>query len=127
MYVSTSDGDLVALKRRTGTEVWRDSSLKHRGLSAPAVVGDYVVVADLDGYVHWFDRVTGTIAGRAKSGGSRVTNAPIVVEGTLYLLNDKGELTAMRGQPVAARAAKAAPAPAPAAPAPEAAPAPGGG
>ena len=25
MYVSTSDGDLVALKRRTGVEVWRDS------------------------------------------------------------------------------------------------------
>ena len=130
MYVSTSEGDLVALKRRTGTEVWRDSSLKHRGLSAPAVVGDYVVVADLDGYVHWFDRITGTIAGRAKSGGSRVTNAPLVAEGTLYLLNDKGELTAMRGQPIAARAAKATPTPAPApeaTPAPDAAPAPGGG
>ena len=126
MYVSTSDGDLVALKRRTGTEVWRDASLKHRGLSAPAVVGDYVVVADLDGYVHWFDRVTGTIAGRSKAGGERVTNAPLAVDGMLYLLNDKGELTAMRGQPIVARAAKAAPAPAPA-PAPEAAPAPGGG
>jgi outer membrane protein assembly factor BamB len=124
MYVATSEGDLVALKRRTGTEVWRDSSLKHRGLSAPAVVGDYVVVADLDGYVHWFDRITGTIAGRAKAGGDRVTNAPLVVDGVLYVLNDKGELTAMRGQPIAARAARTAPAPVPA---PEAAPAPGGG
>jgi outer membrane protein assembly factor BamB len=112
----------VALKRRTGTEVWRDSSLKHRGLSAPAVVGDYVVVADLDGYVHWFDRATGTIAGRAKAGGGRVTNAPLVAEGTLYVINDKGELTAMRGQPIAARAAKAT-----APPAPEPAQGPGGG
>src|SRR5690349_25000115 len=124
MYVSTSDGDLVALKRRTGTEVWRDTSLKHRGLSAPAVVGDYVVVADLDGYVHWFDRTTGTIAGRAKAGGERVTNAPLVAEDTLYVLNDEGELTAMRGQPIAARAARGAPGPQAA---PEAAPAPGGG
>ncbi len=123
MYVSTSTGELVAMKRRTGTEVWRNDSLKHRGLSAPAAVGDYVAVADLDGYVHWFDRVTGTIAGRAKSGGDRVTNAPLVVDGTLYLINDKGEVAAMRGQPIAARAAKAAPAPAPA---PEA-PAPAGG
>ncbi len=89
----------------TGTEVWRDASLKHRGLSAPAVVGDYVVVADLDGYVHWFDRITGTIAGRSKAGGDRVTNAPLVVDGTLYVINDKGELTALRGQPIAARAA----------------------
>jgi outer membrane protein assembly factor BamB len=123
MYVSTSGGELVALKRRSGTEVWRNDSLKHRGLSAPAAVGDYVVVADLDGYVHWFDRVTGTIAGRAKSGGDRVTNAPLVVDGTLYLINDKGEVSAMRGQPIASRAAKAAPTPAPA---PEA-PAPAGG
>jgi outer membrane protein assembly factor BamB len=119
MYVATSDGDLVALKRRTGTEVWRDSSLKHRSLSAPAVVGDFVVVADLDGYVHWFDRATGTIAGRSKAGGSRVTNAPLVVDGTVYLINDQGELTAMRGQPIAARAARAGAA--------EAAPAAGGG
>jgi outer membrane protein assembly factor BamB len=121
MYVSTSDGDLVALKRRTGTEVWRDASLKHRGLSAPAVIGDYVVVADLDGYVHWFDRVTGTIAGRARAGGDRVTNAPLVVDGTVYVINDKGELTAMRGQAIAPRAAKSERKPA------EAAPAPGGG
>jgi len=31
MYVSTSTGELVAMKRRTGTEVWRNDSLKHRG------------------------------------------------------------------------------------------------
>jgi outer membrane protein assembly factor BamB len=124
MYVSTSTGEVVAMKRRTGTEVWRNDSLKHRGLSAPAVVGDYVVVADLDGYVHWFDRITGTIAGRAKTAGDRVTNAPLVVDNTLYLINDKGEVSAMRGQPIAARAAKTAPAPAPAAEAP--APAGGG-
>ena len=64
MYVSTSQGEVVALKRRTGVEVWRNRSLKRRSLSAPAVVGDYVVVADLEGYVHWFDRATGD-AGRA--------------------------------------------------------------
>ena len=66
MYVSTSQGELVALKRRTGVEVWRDDSLKFRSLSAPAVAGDYVAVADLDGYVHWFDRATG-IAGGARA------------------------------------------------------------
>jgi outer membrane protein assembly factor BamB len=124
VYVSTSLGELVALKRRTGAEVWRDGSLKHRSLSAPAVVGDYVVVADLDGYVHWFDRATGVIAGRTKVGGGRVTNAPLVVNDTLYVLNDDGDVTAMRGQPLGARAAQTAPAPAPTEPAAAAA---GGG
>jgi outer membrane protein assembly factor BamB len=130
VYVATSPGDVVALNRRTGAEVWRNDSLKNRSLSAPAVVGDYVVVADIDGYVHWFDRATGTIAGRAKAGGDRVTNPPLVVNDTLYVINDDGDVTALRGQPIAARAAKAAPAPEPApatAPATPDAPAPSGG
>lgn len=105
MYVATSAGELVALKKRNGAEVWRDDSLKHRSLSAPTVVGGYVVVADLDGYVHWFDRATGALAGRAKTGGDRVTNAPLAVDDTLFVITDKGAITALRGAPVAARAA----------------------
>jgi outer membrane protein assembly factor BamB len=115
MYVSTSQGELVALKRRSGVEVWRDDSLKFRSLSAPAVAGDYVAVADLEGYVHWFDRATGALAGRVKTGGARVTNAPVSVDGSLYLIDDEGHIVALRGVPVAARAAKAEPEPAPAA------------
>jgi outer membrane protein assembly factor BamB len=114
MYLSTSTGEVVALKRRTGTELWRDTTLKFRSLSAPAVVGDYVVVADLDGYVHWFDRATGTLAGRAKTAGERVTNPPLVIADTLYLIDDDGDISALRAQPIAPRAAKREPAPAPA-------------
>jgi outer membrane protein assembly factor BamB len=109
MYVSTSQGDLVALNRRTGTEVWRNDTLKFRGLSAPAVVGDYVVVADLEGYVHWFDRATGTIAARAKTSGDRVTNPPLSVNGIVYVISDKGDIAALHGLPMASRAARSAP------------------
>jgi outer membrane protein assembly factor BamB len=125
MYISTSQGELVALKRRSGVEVWRDTSLKFRRLSAPAVAGDHVAVVDLEGYVHWFDRATGALAGRAKTGGNRVTNAPLSVNDTLYVIDDDGSIVAMRGVPVAARAARAEPGPAPEA-APEPAAQPGG-
>jgi outer membrane protein assembly factor BamB len=121
MYVSTSQGELVALKRRSGVEVWRNDSLKLRSLSAPAVTGEYVVVADLEGYVHWFDRATGVIAGRVKTGGDRVTNAPLSIEGNLYVITDKGDIVALHGAPVGVRAAKAEPKAEP--PKPEPAPA----
>src|SRR5439155_1031618 len=123
LYVSTSGGELVALKRRSGIEVWRNDALKFRSLSAPAVVGDYVVVADFEGYLHWFDRATGSIAGRIKTGGDRVTNAPLVVDDVLYVISDKGQVFALRGQPLA-RTAKTTPAPEPALPSMPAAPAP---
>jgi len=114
MYVSTSLGELVALKRRSGIEVWRNPLLQRRSLSAPAVVGEYVVVADLEGYVHWFDRATGSLAGRVKSGGDRVTNPPLTVEDNLYVITDKGDIVALHGTPVASRAAQAEAPPAPA-------------
>jgi outer membrane protein assembly factor BamB len=110
MYVSASDGALVALKRRTGIEVWRNDTLKRRSLSAPVVVGDHVVVADLEGYVHYFDRATGTIVGRAKTSGDRVTNAPLSVNGIVYVISDKGDISALRGLPIESRAARAEPA-----------------
>jgi len=116
LYVSTSGGEVVALKRRTGVEVWRNDQLKRRSLSAPAVAGDFVAVADLEGYVHWFDRTTGTLAGRVKTGGDRVTNAPLAVNGIVYVISDKGDLVALHGLPIAARAAKAQKAPKQAAP-----------
>jgi outer membrane protein assembly factor BamB len=115
MYVSTSQGELVALKRRSGVEVWRHDLLKRRSLSAPAVVGDYVAVADLEGYVHWFDRATGAVAARVKTSGDRVTNAPLSINGNLYVISDKGDIVALHGLPLAARAAAVEPAPAPAA------------
>ena len=110
MYVATSHGEVVAIKRRSGAEVWRNESLRHRGLSAPAVVGDYVVVADLEGYVHLFDRATGTLAGRAKTGGrSRDQRA---AGGRRHPLRHQRQGRHRRrctGLPIAARAAKAAP------------------
>ncbi len=118
MYISASDGALVALKRRTGVEVWRNDTLLRRSLSAPVVVGEHVVVADLDGYVHFFDRATGAIAARAKTSGDRVTNAPLTVNGIVYVISDKGSISALRGLPIETRAAQADPAPAEAAPAP---------
>jgi outer membrane protein assembly factor BamB len=107
LYLSTSGGEVVALKRRTGVEVWRNDLLKRRSLSAPAVAGEFVAVADLEGYVHWFDRTTGTLAGRIKTSGDRVTNSPLSVNGIIYVISDKGDLAALHGLPVAARAARA--------------------
>lgn len=115
LYVSTSNGELLALSRRSGGEMWRNESLKFRSLSAPAIVGDYVAVADLDGYVHWFDRATGNAVGRAKTSGNRINNAPLVVDGVLYVISDKGDVSALQALPVAAR--NRAPATAPAEPA----------
>lgn len=99
VYVSTAEGEVVKIGRRTGVELWRQKALAHRRLSAPAVMGKQVAVADLEGYVHWLDIDTGNIVGRSKSGGERVSAAPRLAGDTLLVMNDKGHLSAFRVTP----------------------------
>jgi outer membrane protein assembly factor BamB len=95
VYVSTADGEVVALRRRTGVELWRQDAFRRRGLSAPTAVGGFVAVADFEGYVHWLDKATGALVARTRAGG-RVSNAPLAVGDMLYVLDDEGQLTAFR-------------------------------
>ncbi|MEZ5486018.1 MAG: outer membrane protein assembly factor BamB [Steroidobacteraceae bacterium] len=108
VYVSTAGGEVVALRRRTGVELWRQDAFLRRGLSAPTVVGDYVAIADFQGYVHWLERTSGTLVARTRV-GDRVSNAPVAVGDTLYVLDDKGGLAAFRTRPAVPTAAEAAP------------------
>jgi len=118
MYVSTSQGAVKAIARRTGQPMWENPVLKLRSLSAPVVAGEFVVVGDLDGYVHYFNRATGDLAGRTKVGGDRVTNPPVAMGEYVYFITDDGEIGAFHGIPVTTQSAKSeAPAAPPAAPA----------
>jgi outer membrane protein assembly factor BamB len=96
VYVSTSDGDVVRLDRRTGAETWRQKALARRGLSAPAVVGDSVIVGDYAGVVHWLDAADGHFLARAKTGG-RISAAPqALAGGKVLVFDDDGGLTVFR-------------------------------
>lgn len=96
VYVTSAEGTVVKIGRRTGIELWKTDQLSHRRLSPPAVVGPYVVVADMDGYVHFLDAADGSFAARVKSSGGRVTAAPVVNGNTVVMIDNNGELTALR-------------------------------
>jgi outer membrane protein assembly factor BamB len=144
LYIANAAGEVVALRRRTGAEVWRQKALLHRGLSAVALTDNAVVTADYQGNVHWLDKATGELAARVQSGKVRVSNPPVVSGNMVVVINDAGRISAFRATPIGARmsgsrtvpteaapagATTPAPAPAaepaaPAAPAPEPTPAP---
>jgi outer membrane protein assembly factor BamB len=96
VYVSTSDGDVVALRRRDGTVAWEQRGLARRTLSTPAVDGNAVVVGDFEGYVHWLDRSTGRFLAREHPGDSRIAAPPLVMGGRLFVIDEGGHLVAYR-------------------------------
>jgi outer membrane protein assembly factor BamB len=119
LYVTQSDGIMVALRQRDGSELWRNQNLKLRRLSPPVLTTTAVVVADFQGYVHWLDKTTGELVAREHITSDRVSNAPVAIGDTVVLLTDGGKMAAYRANPGAARRAST-PAPAAAAPTPPA-------
>jgi outer membrane protein assembly factor BamB len=95
VVVTTATGEVIALRRRTGVEIWRQNGLRLRRLSAPAIVGTRVAVADFEGYVHWLDIESGAFVARTKTGG-RTSNAPLVVGDLVMFQDDEGRVTALR-------------------------------
>jgi outer membrane protein assembly factor BamB len=111
LYVTAADSKVQALRRRDGTPVWSTDKLVRRGLTAPAIDGQAVVVADFQGYVHWLDAGSGALLGRYGIGKVRVTNAPVAANGLVYVQNDAGKLVALRARGRGAPAPAAAPTP----------------
>ena len=96
LYVATSDGDVVAMRRRDGGVAWQQTGLKRRGLGAPVLHGGAVVVGDFDGYLHWLDRETGRFVARERPGSTRFATTPVVIGDRLFVIDDGGEITAFR-------------------------------
>jgi outer membrane protein assembly factor BamB len=103
VYVSQTDGVLVALRERDGSEIWRNEKIKRRVLSAPVLTTTAVVVADYQGYLHWLDKSTGELVAREKIAKWRVSNPPVAVGDSVVVLTDGGDLAAYRASPPPAK------------------------
>lgn len=68
LVVTGVNGDVKAFNRLTGETLWLNENLKHRKLTNPVNVGNYVAVGDYDGVIHLFD-VDGNIVSRAETKG----------------------------------------------------------
>jgi outer membrane protein assembly factor BamB len=99
LFVSQSDGVVVGLRGRDGSEVWRNDQLKRRGLSTPVITSTAVAVADYQGYLHWLDRDTGKLVARVRVSKDRISNSPVAVNDTVVVLTDGGALAAYRATP----------------------------
>ncbi|SFD23608.1 Beta-barrel assembly machine subunit BamB [Thiohalospira halophila DSM 15071] len=108
VYVVDSEDRLWALDARGGETLWRRDDLAYRSLSAPAVKGDWLLVADYEGFLHILNRQEGHLVGRhdlhaeppapdEPDGLSRkpvrsVLAAPVVVDEAVYILDRAGRL-----------------------------------
>ncbi len=95
IYVTDEDSNVWALDRRTGASLWKQDKFKYRKLSAPSVIQDYVIVGDLEGYVHWMAKSDGHIVARSRTDRNGVLTKPVVVGGRAYIQGNGGGIAAL--------------------------------
>ena len=91
VFVAQVDGKLTAYDLTTGQQLWQNTQLLNRNLSNPVMLGQALVVGDLDGYLHLIDPNTGDLIGRNKTTGE--VRSLRVIDGQLYVSTRKGALS----------------------------------
>ena len=75
-FVADDRSAIVALVAGTGSSLWKQDKLLHRGLSAPLSLGRAVIVGDYQGFLHAISREDGSFIGRAQTDGGWIAAPP---------------------------------------------------
>jgi outer membrane protein assembly factor BamB len=76
LYVTDDRGAIQAMDKTTGSSTWKQDKLATRRPGGPQLIGDYVAVVDVEGYLHLLDRNDGNLVGRIATDGSPATAQP---------------------------------------------------
>lgn len=98
LVVSDPKGLVWGLDKASGSSLWSQTQLARRNLTSAVVQGDYAVVGDYDGYLHWMKLDNGELAARIRTGGDALRASPVVADGILVAEDIDGGLNAYRVQ-----------------------------
>lgn len=95
LFITDVKGHIYAVDRNNGLEKWSQLSFTNRGVTGAAVVKNYIVVGDFEGYLHWLDQDSGEIVARHHVDGSGIYATPTVDNDILYVQSRDGDLQAI--------------------------------
>jgi len=99
LFVVDDNSQVYALDRRNGVELWTQTALRGRDLTAATAFKDYVVVGDKFGFLHWINQSDGEIVARLEVGDDDeeegIYAAPVVGGDLLFTQTRDGELVAV--------------------------------
>ena len=90
IYVTDDKGSVQALDRSTGASVWKQDVLAQRRIGGPQLLGSYLAVVDVEGYVHLLSREDGKYLGRLATDGAAPTSQPVRVGDDIAWQSEKG-------------------------------------
>ncbi len=106
VFVVSDNGELVRLDAETGKRIWgsplpfykNERARRRKAVFAnfgPVLAGGRLLVASSDGFIRQFDPNSGQLLGMIALPSGAATR-PVIVNGTLYLVTENGDLVAFQ-------------------------------
>lgn len=95
LFLTDANSDVWQLDLRGGGDLWKQAELHQRRLTMPAVVKNYLVVGDFEGYLHILNKDDGALAGRLQVDDEPIRAAPVVFDDVVYVYTSDGVLAAI--------------------------------
>ncbi|MCL4121141.1 UNVERIFIED_CONTAM: hypothetical protein GTU68_064288 [Idotea baltica] len=96
VYFSSDNGTLESVDSGSTSTVWRNNSLARRQLSAPALISNYLLVGDFEGYLHVANQSDGKLVGREKIDSDGLRTRALIEGDWIYAFGNGGELEALK-------------------------------
>ncbi|MBN2648089.1 MAG: outer membrane protein assembly factor BamB [Thiotrichales bacterium] len=96
VYLVDENDVLYALDAKSGASLWRQESMKGRFIGDLAFYKDQLLLTDSWGYVHWVNKVQGTVSSRFKHSndygdGNKIVRVRVDGE-VIYLFDAEGQI-----------------------------------
>jgi outer membrane protein assembly factor BamB len=90
VYVTEEKGIVAAYDLFSGAGMWKQSKLGSKRLTRPIIKGQYIVVADDQGYVNLLRNYDGLLVARAATDGTRIQTPPSLLPDGFAVQTIKG-------------------------------------
>ncbi len=94
LYTTGAKGEVWKLEPRSGKPLWKMDDLERRQPTAPTIIGNYIVVGDQEGFLHWVSITNGQMAARTRGDTAGYTMPPVLDGNVLYAFGRGGLLSA---------------------------------
>ena len=91
LYLTDTKGSVFVLDKASGSTMWKNDQLFMRGVTAPFVLSDFVVVGDNEGFLHGLNREDGDYVARIELSDA-IRTAPIQTDNGLLVQTQDGSL-----------------------------------
>lgn len=93
VVITDANSHVWSVRQGNGRVLWHQNLLAARGVTAPISMGNFLVVADSQGYLHWLNQDDGNFSARVAVSSSGIQAAPVASGKSLFVLSNDGTLS----------------------------------